>query len=301
MAVNIQFWDTEIAKNIFDNNPFINFAKDHSGYVRGSVVNIPNAGSAPTVERNRTSLPATIAKRTDSAVTYNIDEFTTDPIVITNLEEAETSYDKMQNVMDEHFLALSASVGDWMAYNWAATADGNIVATTGSAVANHVGTANVKAMTGADLRKAMRIIDYQTKSSSLGTRYALIDAYMYEQLLSDVGYQSGRISITEADMAMGVVNELFGFKIIKRSFVTKYNATTLQAPTVDLSGSATGWAGAICWDRNYVARAIGNIELYSDERNPTYYGDVVSALVRAGGRKLYNAGTGIVSVVGVAG
>lgn len=46
-----------------------------------------------------------------------------------------------------------------------------------------------------------------------------------------------------------------------------------------------------------VEAAIGQIKMFDDVNNPLYYGDIYSALVRAGGRARWSDGKGIVPIV----
>ena len=92
MAVTPEIWTEYIAGNLFKNNEFILQSVDESQYVIGAgVVHIPQAGSPSGVKRNRKQLPATITRRGDIDVTYVLDEFTTDPRFIPNIDKAELS------------------------------------------------------------------------------------------------------------------------------------------------------------------------------------------------------------------
>ena len=76
------------------------FAMNADSFVlAGKVVHIPNAGNKPGVQKNRSSLPATITQRTDIDITFPLDEFTSDPVKITNAEKYELSYDKRESVI----------------------------------------------------------------------------------------------------------------------------------------------------------------------------------------------------------
>src|SRR5215510_12377424 len=107
MAIQKEIWTKFIQENLFKDNEFLNYAFNADQYVlEGKVVHIPNAGNAPTVVKNRSSLPATVTQRADVDVTYSIDEFTTDPILIPNAETVELAYDKLSNVLSESESAL---------------------------------------------------------------------------------------------------------------------------------------------------------------------------------------------------
>src|ERR1043165_4073960 len=107
MGIQNEIWTDHIQANLFKDNEFLNYAFNADQYVlMGKVVHIPNAGVTANIIKNRTSLPATVIQRTDIDITYSIDEFTTDPILIPNADTVELSYDKLTNVLSEYEAAL---------------------------------------------------------------------------------------------------------------------------------------------------------------------------------------------------
>ena len=90
VGITPDIWTNYIVENIFKNNEFLLQSIDESQYVLcGGVVHIPQAGAASGVKRNRTLLPATITRRSDTDVTYALDEFTTDPRFIPEADKVE--------------------------------------------------------------------------------------------------------------------------------------------------------------------------------------------------------------------
>jgi len=87
MAIEKEIWIDDIQENLFASNSFVARGVDHSQWIDNKTVHIPQAGANPTVEKDRASVPATIGQRTDTDLQYNMAEFTTDPILIRNLEE----------------------------------------------------------------------------------------------------------------------------------------------------------------------------------------------------------------------
>ena len=88
MAIQKEIWTNYIMGNLFKNNEFLNYAYNADQYVlAGKVVHIPQAGAKPGTQRNRTQLPASVTQRTDVDITYAIDEFTSDPILIPNADK----------------------------------------------------------------------------------------------------------------------------------------------------------------------------------------------------------------------
>ena len=99
MALNKEVWLNSIVENFYPDNSFAAKSVDDSTFVSNRKVHIPNAGQASKVVTNRTQKPASVSQRTDNELTYEIDELTTDPIYIPNIDTVELSYDKRNSVL----------------------------------------------------------------------------------------------------------------------------------------------------------------------------------------------------------
>ena len=61
--------------------------------------------------------------------------------------------------------------------------------------------------------------------------------------------------------------------------------------------TATELAAGLAWQLDCVSRAIGDVKMFDDMGNPTYYGDIYSFLVRTGGAPRRYDGKGIAVIV----
>lgn len=300
MAIQKEIWINDIVNNLFKANPFLNFAMNADQFVlAGKVVHIPNAGTAPTVSRNRSSLPATVVQRTDVDIYFNLDEYTSDPILVPNAEEYELSYDKRQSVLREKQDAIAELMGDWILKAWAPTTAAQMVRTTGNAVVAHVdsATGNRKAVTIADIKAAS--LKMNANGVPQTGRYALLDANMYDQLLGDLSATQYRDFSGALDAQNGILGKLYGFTFLSpRATVLRYTAATPPVPLdPDASGTTTHHGGGLLWQQDAVIRAIGEIKIFEQQDAPEYYGTIISALLRAGGRKRRNDAKGVVALV----
>lgn len=81
-----------------------------------------------------------------------------------------------------------------------------------------------------------------------------------------------------------------------RSTVALYDATkTKKAWSAE--GAATDLAAALAWHEQSVCRALGEVKAFENEGDPTFYGDIYSFLVRAGGRILRSDNKGVAAIV----
>ncbi len=305
MAIKTEVWARDIKEQLFPENSFMNQAINDDAWVDNKTVHLPQAGALPTIERNRSTLPATAVQRTDTDATYGLDEFTSTPNVIRDIEEVETSYDKRSSLVSSHSKELNKNVANWMAYHWGPTLLASMIRTDGSnVVANIPGaTGNRKAMTIDNIIAARALLDDQ--DVPMAGRNILMPAHMYTNLL--ITQWKELVSLDKsgrARLADGNIMELFGFKIFSRgknNVLSYSNAGTPVIRAPDAAPLVTANAAALVWQKDFVRRALGGVKVYAEYDNPAWYGSIFSALVRAGGRKAYSAGTGVVAIVEAAG
>lgn len=292
MAIQREIWEGDIVANLFKNNEFLQYAFNADQYVvQGKVVHIPNAGSAPDVEKNRSSLPAAVTTRTDVDITYNLDEFTSDPIRIPHADTVELSYDKRQSVTAEAQAKLREVVADSILVNWAPAA-GQTIKTTGDTITAYTdaATGNRKALTVADIKSAAKKMNKDDVPQE--ERYALLSADMYDQLLNDLTATQYRDFSAAFDPATGILGRLYGFNIMMRSSVLIYNAS-YAVKAVGAAGATDDNDASLVWQKNSVERALGEVRFFEDLGNPTYYSDIYSFLLRMGGRIRRNDKKGV--------
>jgi len=298
MAIQKEIWVDYIADNLYRNNEFLNNCMIADDRVNGKTVHMASAGTAASVTRNRTVLPATVVQRTDDDNSYDIDEFTVDPTLIPNADEVELSYNKMDSVMYDTMHNLSQSVGNWMLYNWRATSSSYQVRTTGGSDTTHISgsTGTRKRILAANIQTAARIMNDADIEET--DRYVLMDAYMYDQLLSDLKFGEFRDSVKEMDLARGIIGKLYGFNIMRRGTVLSYtNASTPATRAPGAAALTTANGAAVCWQKAAVERAFGDIKFFENIDDAGYFGSYYSGLVRSGGIKRRYNGKGVVAII----
>jgi hypothetical protein len=289
-GVQVEIWEKDIEGQLFQDAPFLNCVYNGDQYVlMGKVVYIPQSGNPSAVVKNRTNLPASVTKRTDSTVTYALDEFTTDPRLIPNADTVELSYDKRDSVIGEDKSALSSVVAEEALYVWAnglpATA---IVKTTGKKAvlaSAELATGNRASATRTDLQTMRTLLVKQGKWKD-GNMFALIPSSMLAQMFpaDDVVTATYAQNLTEQERRQGTVYKAYGWNIMERGTVLRYTTDgTLKAQGA--LGVATDNEGAMFWEKNSLERALGEVKMFQDEGNPLYFGDIYSFLVRFGGRR----------------
>ena len=261
MGVTKEIWANHIVGGLFASNSVLSKVFRADDYVNGKTVHIPNAGAASGLQKNRSSVPASAKNRTDTDVTFQIDEFTTDPIYIPNAETIELSYDKRESVLGQDRLNLEDNVTEAAIKNWFPSAK-SVIETTGAEVDAYTSaeaTGKRKGLCKADVLALMTKFNGQNVPQK--ERYLLLDAQMYSQLL---------VAVVTTAKAVKEWSE---------------------------KGAATDCAAALAFHKNSLCAALGAVKVFENEGDPQYYGDIYSFLVRAGSSKMRTDEKGIVALV----
>lgn len=299
MAVEVEKWAKDIEEKLFEGAEFLSQSKDHSEFIDGKFVHVPQAGDPTAITKNRTAYPATITRRTDDVLDYQINGYDIAPQAVPNIEEVQTSYNKRDSIMGSHIASLTDRIALEAIFAWAATAGTNIVRTSGAAGQEAVAPGVVTdrlAVVKKDIKNLAKLMDTQ-KIPRTG-RNLLMEAQMYWQLFDDDTVVS-RDFAENAAQVTGVVNQLHGFNIFVRAETVIYGdeATPVKkaigaAPTI-----ATDNLACIAWQKDKVASALGDITVFGEEEKADWFGAVVSAMVMHGSSKLRLDEAGLATLV----
>lgn len=298
MAIQVEIWQNHIEEEIFKDNQFLRLSYNaDQNVINSRVVHIPQSGGSGNVVKNRSTLPATIRKRTDTDVVYVLDEYTTDPVLIPNADTHELSYDKRNSVLGEDRDKLVETVAEETIQNWlrspattgyaaSALPSGSVLETSGAST-----PATAPSATGArkkatleDLQKMKTFLKKQKRWHN-GQMYALLTTDMEAEMFPANSQITATYSqnLTEEEKREGVAYKAQGFKILTRDTVVRLdNAGELLAP--EAVGSATDDEASLFWYKGAVEYAFGGVEAFERMGDPTMYGDVYSFLARSGGR-----------------
>lgn len=281
MALNKQVWLNSLVENFFPDNSFASKSIDDSAYIENKTVHIPNAGAPSGVQVNRVEKPAKVSQRTDQDLTYDMDELTTNPIYIPNIDTVELSYDKRNSILYNDRQELQKQAHQCLLYRW--FAESSIVETEGEVRTAHTSTKATgqrKKMTKASVLKLMTKFNQDDVPAS--GRYMLLDAVMYADLLDDLTDKELSAFLASANAQQGVLGRLYGFDIMQRSMVLRLSSDKKLLKWSD-TAAATELAAGLAWQENCVSRALGNVKMFDSLDDPTYYGDIYSFLMRVGG------------------
>lgn len=299
MALQTEVWVQDIKETLFYENEFIRLAVDHSSYITSQTVHVPQSGGKPNVVKNRTENVAEIKRRTDTELTYNLDNYTTDPFLVKNVEDLQISYDKRQSVMGQHIATLRDQVATETLQKWAV--DGStthVIRTTGADTAmlpSSAASGKRLLLTPEDIARAAALMDID-KVPNEG-RFLIIPTAMFYGLFTQKELVDNQARVGKDMLEKGVLAKLFNFNIITRGSVVRYtNAAANNLRDASANDAATDCAGAIAFSRYAVSQALGEIMVYLNEGDAQSYGDIMSAEVNHAAHYLRENNFGKVSI-----
>lgn len=300
-GVEVEMWANYIIERFWKQNAFLQRAfSDDDKVLGGKIVHIPQPGSKPQVMKNRQSFPAAAIRRTDTDLVYTLDEYTTDPTHIADAEKVELSYDKINSVYGDHAGVIAEDAAGDLIVKWLTDLpQTSFIKTTGDATTDILegATGSRKKTVHSDLRKWQRKFDKANVPEE--GRQAMFSAAMMDEFLESLSNTQYRDFSQYVNAKEGVIGRLYGFDILKRSEVAVGYDTGGGVLGIRPYGSAIesgDFDVSMVWQKDAVARALGEVKFFENPDRAEYFGDVYSALLRCGGRRRRadNLGIGVI-------
>lgn len=292
---------SEITPQLFPLNNFLARALNDDAFVNNNTVELPHSGAIPAVAVDRSSLPATIAKRTDVPTNYSLAELTSDPTLIQDSEALTVAYNKRASVLSQHVEKINAKGADMLLNLWAEGGEipegaGKGIITTGAdRTATATGATGVrKAITAQDILDARAVLDAADVPND--GRLMVIPSTMYNDLFAiDDFADASKFGL--ATVPQGMIGRIYGIDVYMRSRVNSFLGADYSLIPEGAAGAATHCLGALLYHESYVRRAKGSTKIYMNIDEAAYYGSIFSAMGRLGGSATRNDKVGIVSIV----
>jgi hypothetical protein len=292
MALQKEIWLSSIIAQLFALNTFAVRSIDHSAFVNNKTVHVPAAGSLTA----STTKPTAAQTRTDTDLSYDLQNYYVPWIVVERLEQVELSYNMRESISAQIVAAIQDLMYRNLITGWLPSGFTKL-ATTGGAAGKTVAatapsaTGTRYAMSKADVLAVRKQFDKW--DIPLEGRCLLLSADMYNQLLQDLTEAEGNAFLSTANAGSGIVGKIYGFEVYMRSTVL-----TMTGAGAIKTGAAAGTdgEGGLAWHAGSVSRAIGKVNVYGNNGDPTLYGDAISCDCRAGGRNIRSGGIGVLAI-----
>ena len=295
--VQVEIWANYLVERFWKDNSFLKHVHRDDQYVlAGKVVHIPQIGSKPQVVKNRNVFPAVAVRRSDTDVTYVLEPYTSDPVHIEDAEKYELSFDKIDSVLGDSAAAVNDTVASELLVKWMTGLTGkSLIATTGAdadATAPDA-TGKVKLLTASDIRKAMTQMNVDNVPKN--DRFIMPSANMLDHLIQSLSDTQYKDFSSYVDAKNGVIGKLFGFTFLDRSLVAVSSVAGAVKP-FGAEADAADKEVTLCWQKDSLAAALGEVKFFDNVNDPQYYGDVYSTLLRGGGRRRRSDNKGVIEI-----
>jgi len=296
-----RYFTNEIIPNLFPSTGFMTRAKRDDDKVNNSTVELQNAGPVPNVAVDRVVLPAPIGQRTDTPHNYAIEELTSDPTLLRNIEILLEmgGLNKRADILKDHIAAIREKMAKRILVKWATGVTAKVPTSGTARVAeskNGVQTGNRNAVAVADIANVQQYFhktDVLPENEDLNG-VAVIPYSMKTDLIKIAQFTDAEKSgAGRSSLPAGVLARAFGFDWYVRS-----EALLLDTgDTLKAEGAAEATSDqntAIFYSPSYVRLAMGAVRADVSEYKPEYYGHIMSALAMFGGTAARNDKKGIV-------
>ena len=296
-----RLFTNEIVPNLFPATSFMSRAKRDDSFVNNNSVELQNAGAIPGVEVNRVAVPASITQRTDTPHNYELEELTSNPTLLTNLETLIEmgGMNKRADLLKDHILGIREKMAKRILVKWA-TGVTALVPSTGASRAveskNGVQTGNRLAITINDLVSVQQIFhktDVLPENEAV-QGVAVIPYSMKSDLLKISQFtDADKAGLGRSSVPDGVLARALGFDWYVRSEAITLNVSNVLNAE-GAAEAATDQNAAVFYSPNYVRLAMGATRVDVSEYRPEYYGHIMSGLAMFGGVAARNDKKGIV-------
>lgn len=260
MALNKEIWVNDIKPLLLPDNSFITKGTDYSAFADNKQIHIPVDTGSINVEVDRKVLPGEVTTTQAEEQSIYMHHFTTDPVRVYRPEDIELSFDKRAVIVKK----IADSVNNKIA-------------------ACAIGALETCGFTTASGNKVLEwvraaALAFDQKDYPDTDRYLMLTADNYSKLLKELTDSQANAFLNVANASTGVLGQLFGFNILKRSSLGHSYIVPSDAPdSVD-----PGNPQFIAWHKRDYMFAMSDLEIFAQENAPEYYGTVISASVRFG-------------------
>lgn len=252
MALNKEIWVNDIKEQLLPDNTFVTKGTDYSAFADNHQIHIPVETGLINVEKDRSVLPGTVTTSNDTEAVITMHHFTTDPVRVYNPEDVELSYDKRRVITEKIAKSLNQKIAE--------EAISSLTYASAGIYPEDNNMLNV--LKG----QALYFDDGDFPESG---RYVLLTATAYSMLLNNLTDVQTNAFLACADATTGVIGKIFGLNIMKRSSLGENLAF-------------------VSWHESDYNFALSDVEIFTQENAPEYYGTVISASARFG--VYYNPG-----------
>lgn len=282
-----QIWLADLISHDFlELDWFLPHGKNYDPFVENDQINFQHKGALPDVVVNplaNSLYPLAISQRTDTPDFVELDNFATKPTRIYALETISLSYDKRQSVLQDHRNALIEAVGANGMWNISPTANKASTPIIQTDNGNTNGEA-YKLITKNEIHKLRVALNKKYKTKRMDVPWVLVmdTESFWGMVNNDENLQTQYREQGSEGNVSGAFFKYYGFEIHEDNRTAWYSDvdTKLAYGSNIVQGTHLPSCIAYVKDKTFYT-ARGTVDMFGQEKEPTFQADVYSFLLRA--------------------
>jgi hypothetical protein len=261
-GIQKEIWTDILMEGYYPNGDFLAWSRDMSELVEYNTLNLAEAGVDPNLLIDNAVYPINSTQRVDLPKTIVLRTLDTDSTIVRNLEEMESSYNKMESVVRGHRNTLRKGSIQLAAHFWAPTQDGP--------------NTPVLTATG-DLKNGRRLLTFEDILAIRAKFVALdVDIAALAIMLNPLHEADLLAQDMKLYKEMLASGKLWGMTYFTNSQTPRWNAQTGVKVPFQAIALPTDTPASIIWSRDEVMRADGDVDVFAKYKDPDQKGDVIN-------------------------
>jgi hypothetical protein len=278
-------YSDQIKEAFYADGSWLNTLTNYDAFVDNNVLNLPMAGAAPNTVVNNSSWPMTPSQRTDVNKVRTLLTLDNEPTHLTNVDELETAYDKMDSILRQHTAKLRDQAALRASHALLPAADSAL-----TPVVQTSGTLDTfRALRRLDIIKLASRFD-QANMPRQG-RTLLLDSVAMEQILAEDITLFNQIS---AAMSGTLTGGIYGFTPYIYNSGHLYTSSNVPDTLGGAYAAGDKYVRAIGYINTEVFRAMGSVDVRAEDRWADYRGWLVGAQMRFLAGTIADRGIGVI-------
>lgn len=286
-GVNKEVWIDVLKESFYDSatGMVLEGIVDWSEFVENNTINYAAIGADPVVLKNNVTWPIVAVQRTDTALTVTLDTYDTTTTRVRNVEEIESSYDKLKSAVKQHKDRLQYDIVREGLWNLAPASNATltpVITTTGATrtiilPSGTLSTAGNR-MLLVDLARAQERLDLNEFPQE-GRRLVLHPVHRADLIEQDATLFKAFMNIEK-----GQSLNLFGFEIMPYAQTPLYTKGTYAKKAFGAAADLVNDVpSSTFFVKNEVGKCLGDFEMFWREKltNPEHRADEVGFQARA--------------------
>lgn len=268
MAIERELWIEMIKEGMVPDTSFLSHSVNMDEHVRENVLHLQEAGIDPEVLVDNDVWPIPVTTRVDIPLELPLHTFDTVNTLVRNVEEKESSYNKMESVVRSHRNSLKKKISRHAAYNWCPSKDSEMTPVLVSDGA--VNKAGLKRISFED------ILTMEARFRALEVEMDSLVVVLNPIHLADL--QAEDLKLYKEVLAAG---KIFNSKLFTFPGLPYFDTTTGQKKAFGSAITATDSQASLMYCETEVCLARGDTEVFARYKDPKDRGDIIGFQQRA--------------------